>query len=468
MRTLARDEVDEDHGGSMPRSPLTAEAIAAACCGSLPSALIVLDQTQHIVYANKTALQLRYSQHGVEGELSDGTAFEDEDVIGLHISAFHLAVFRNEKKRLRSVCSIAVSAFQRAAHTQLRFLTDQSCRICDVDGDPASPIFCSSPLDVQVWTGQDDTRYLTLSFDTPFTPATRCQADGYPSPDITPSLELAQFVSDPASPSILPPEDNLDRDFVRYAQFLYNSSDTLRSAFFISADESVAVCNYRGGRREVHEVVDLEIFVKAQWKLYDADFKAELTFEEFPMVLAARRREEYRKSYGFITVEGDKMLLQMHGKLLYSASGDFMGSANWVDSLGSWEDGKLSESLSSSHRHEMIIEMLPHYVWTVSPTWTIDYFSSSWCDYTGIRDPYRDGWKHAVSHAKTLLDRKQNYWPNNVHDNRSVRGRQREASTLACSQVYLDTFNANGSAIVHQELQCVDSPSTRWKFTEAT
>lgn len=387
---------------SPPPLPLpTADQLAAGALSSLPSAVIVLNHCNNIVYANNTAQTLLDTHASspdaaVPCELGVTTPYEPTRIIGTHISKLGLAVFSIERRRLQALCGTASSVFQRAAHTQSKKLRDNSYHICDRDTNPESSIFCSAPLDFQVWTADNDDRFLTLSFDLPFTP-NRLPILELPTPEETPKDERADFDVGPLQErTISETRRGYERDFARYAQHVFLKEANGRSGYFVSADESVVVCNYRGGAREVHHPRCLEEFVVTQWTIYDVGMTRQVPVDEFPFVMYSRQRKEYKTQYGYPTAEGERMILDVQGYPLYASDGEYLGSANWVKILGSYADYHSNQDLEKLHSYETVLELLPHYTWTVTPTWGIEFFSRSWCEYTGIGDPYRQGWKRAV------------------------------------------------------------------------
>lgn len=405
MTTMVANLFEVNAGGAELEPPLqqhpTTVDLAAGALASLPSAIIVLNDCNTIVYANDAAQRLVDSSASspdftANGDFSFTTPSDPSRLIGTHISKLGLAVFSIDKRRLQPLCRTASSVVQRAAHTQLRRFSDSSFNICDRDCNPESSIFCSAPLDLQVWTANNNEHYLTLSFDLPFVP--NClPVFELPTPHETPKDERLDFDVSPLQQST-PTESRrgYERGFAHYAQHIFLKDANGRSGYFISGDESVVVCNYRGGAREVHHPKCLEEFVVTQWTIYDTYFEHLVPMNEFPFIKYTRERKAYKMQYGYLTAEGERMILDVQGYPLYSSDGEYLGSANWVKVLGSYDDFHSDQDLEKLHSHETVLELLPHYTWTCTPAWGIEFFSKSWCEYTNIGDPYRQGWKKAV------------------------------------------------------------------------
>lgn len=139
--------------------------------------------------------------------------------------------------------------------------------------------------------------------------------------------------------------------------------------------------NLTGGTR----LCDIHWFAE-QYELCDEHFTRTIPLEEFPITAAHRTHNDVsERVYGFVTDEGRRLHLAIHGKALFDPlTGDYIGALSWARLLGTYETILAAEQAASLKSFKTISDHIPHFVWTADREGSRDWFSKQWCDYTGM------------------------------------------------------------------------------------
>lgn len=129
-----------------------------------------------------------------------------------------------------------------------------------------------------------------------------------------------------------------------------------------------------GGRGEETDGVSL----RAGLEIYDANFEERLSSDDFPAVRLVRSREPFTNyKCGFIhAITGDKIVMSVTGECLYDDdTGEFLGGICWCKDLKEYSDYLLEVQERTLHSHETICNLMPHLVWTTTPSGQVDWYS---------------------------------------------------------------------------------------------
>lgn len=188
--------------------------------------------------------------------------------------------------------------------------------------------------------------------------------------------------------SYMTPREHIDAKFAQLRDGIYFANMKERPGFLLSADESFCYPSYRAGEENITpvEIDDLEMFFEG-WSIWDPDFKRKLSIYDYPAPWLNRHRKPYRNWRYGIKEDGKDMVIDCTGQLIYDPdSGDYIGCAVWITTLGEFKDVIENDLRASLLDFRTICNRLPHLLWTVDADGKLDYFSEGWYEWSGLTE----------------------------------------------------------------------------------